>query len=47
MMIIQATDDEWYCQIVQEEHRSMIHMSVKHNIAGVQFLTDIKIIISG
>lgn len=46
-MIIEATDDEWYCQFIWEEHRSMIHVSVEHNIAGVQFLTAIKIIASG
>lgn len=46
-MIIEATDDEWYFQIIWEEHRSVIHMSVKYNIPGVQVLTNIKIITSG
>lgn len=42
MMIIEATDDEWYFQIIWEEHRSMIHISVKYNVAGVQFLLPLK-----
>lgn len=46
-MIIEDTDDEWYCQFILEEHRSMIHVSVEHNVARAQFQTAIKIIASG